>query len=143
MSIFNKIFSKLGGDVIEKVGAIIDNVHTSSEEKREIKAKLELDIIHAVNTASLKAENEVTERLRIDMNSDSWLSKNVRPMALIFLTISVVSIAFGTIFNATLTAAQQVALETWVPFFTMLMLTVYGFYFSSKGLEKIQRIKKG
>lgn len=83
------------------------------------------------------------ERLKTDMTSDSWLSKNVRPLSLIFLTVAVTALAYGTIFNSELTEAQQSALDVWVPFFTMLMLTVYGFYFGSRGLEKIQKVRSG
>jgi hypothetical protein len=86
-------------------------------------------------------EAELTERLKLDMKSDSWLSKNIRPMTLVFMTLVVSLLAFLTIFKSGFTAEQTLTVENWIPFFQTIMLTIYGFYFGSRGLEKIQKIR--
>ena len=83
MSILGKIFSAGAGDLVKSVGGVIDNLHTSKEEKlaaeqkiQELVAKYETDM-----------EANISDRWKADMNSDSWLSKNVRPLVLIFLVV--------------------------------------------------------
>ena len=78
---------------------------------------------------------EVSKRWDSDMKSDSWLSKNTRPMTLIFLTVSVVifilldgfDIAFGI--NS-----------GWIDLLKSLLITVYVAYFGSRGVEKFTSI---
>ena len=78
---------------------------------------------------------EITKRWDSDMKSDSWLSKNTRPMTLIFLTVSVVifilldgfDIAFGI--NS-----------GWIDLLKSLLITVYVAYFGSRGVEKFKSI---
>jgi len=86
-------------------------------------------------------ESELTDRLKLDMKSDSWLSKNIRPMTLIFMTLVVSILAFFTIFKSGFTSEQLTTIQAWIPFFQTIMLTIYGFYFGSRGLEKIQKIR--
>lgn len=86
----------------------------------------------------LKIESEaVTIRHGSDMKSDSWLSKNIRPMALAFLTVAVVILAYFSIFSA-LTKDQLSALDMWLGVFLPLMLAVYGFYFGGRSIEKVK-----
>ena len=83
MSILKKIFSGAGSNLVESVGGVIDNLVTTDEEKLDAKRKLkELIMNHEA-----QMEKNITDRWTADMNSDSWLSKNVRPMVLIFLII--------------------------------------------------------
>jgi hypothetical protein len=78
---------------------------------------------------------EISKRWDSDMKSDSWLSKNTRPMTLIFLTVSVVifilldgfDIAFGI--NS-----------GWIDLLKSLLITVYVAYFGSRGVEKFKSI---
>ena len=78
---------------------------------------------------------EISKRWNSDMKSDSWLSKNTRPMTLIFLTVSVVifilldgfDIAFGI--NS-----------GWIDLLKSLLITVYVAYFGSRGVEKFKSI---
>jgi len=69
------------------------------------------------------------------MTSDSWLSKNVRPMILIFLTVMTVVLAYSTIFA--LPPDKVTLLKPWIDTIGGLLSMVYGFYFGSRGLEKI------
>lgn len=155
MAWYSKIFSAVGIDLASTVGKVIDDLVTSDEEmaltdnqKLKIKTAYEvqikgllvkLDEQQAAHEENM--EGELTERLKLDMKSDSALSKNVRPVALIFMTVTVSILAFFTVFDDELNENQLKALEQWVPFFQMLMMTIYGFYFGSRGLEKIQKIK--
>ena len=80
--------------------------------------------------------NNISSRWQSDMKSDSWLSKNTRPMALIFLTLAM------TIFII-LDSTVLLEIKTgWVSLLEALLLTVYVAYFGSRGAEKITKIRK-
>lgn len=80
--------------------------------------------------------NNISARWQSDMMSDSWLSKNTRPMALIFLTLAM------TIFII-LDSTVLLEIKTgWVSLLEALLLTVYVAYFGSRGAEKITKIRK-
>ena len=129
--------------LVDSVGDVIDKLSTTDEEKLKLKNELtkemntyKLGVLEAQN----QAEKELTERLKIDMTSDSWLSKNIRPLALAFLTIMTVILAYATIF---ILQPEEVALvEVWTPLLTALLVTAYTFYFGSRGMEKVTKIKK-
>ena len=74
--------SLLGGDTIKDIGNVIDDLHTSGEEKAEAKQKLE----QILANAEQKAQEQVSARWEADLKHGSWLSKNIRPITLIFLT---------------------------------------------------------
>jgi hypothetical protein len=80
--------------------------------------------------------NNISDRWSSDMKSDSWLSKNTRPMTLIFLTLAM------TIFII-LDSTVLLEIKTgWVSLLEALLITVYVAYFGSRGAEKITKIKK-
>jgi len=83
-----KIIQWLTGGVIKEVGDVIDKLTTTKEEKLLIKKQIQ-EIMEKANN---DAEEQITRRWESDMKSDSWLSKNTRPLALIFL--SFMAIAF-------------------------------------------------
>jgi hypothetical protein len=155
MAWYSKLFSAVGIDLASTVGKVIDDLSFSGEEKALTKnQKLQIKTAYEVRMRELlvdldkqqalhdeKLESELTERLKLDTTSDSWLPKNVRPMALIFMTITVSILAFFTVFDGALTDNQLKALNVWVPFFTTLMMVIYGFYFGSRGIEKVQKIR--
>ena len=129
----NKIFSWLTGGVIKEVGNVIDKLTTTKEEKLEIKKQLQIILEEAENNA----QEQVTDRWEADMKSDSWLSKNIRPAVLIFLTFifSILAFADGNI------GTFKVAKE-YVPIFQVLLMTVYGAYFVGRSYEKGSKTKK-
>lgn len=155
MGWFSKIFSSIGVSVISATGKVLDDLTTSDHElaltevqKKKITAaynvrmqELMIEIDRQVADHEHRMESELTERLRIDMKSDSWLSKNIRPMVLIFMTGVVSMLAFATIFTDDLAPEQLRVIEGWIPFFQTIMTTLYSFYFGSRGLEKWQKIK--
>ena len=96
MSILTNLFSGGAAELVKGVGGVIDNLHTSKEEKLEAEAKIKALIAEH----EAKMEQNITDRWSADMNSDSWLSKNVRPLVLVFLVASTVLMIFidsGTI----------------------------------------------
>tara|TARA_B110000879_G_scaffold84060_1_gene116443 strand:- start:315 stop:713 length:399 start_codon:yes stop_codon:yes gene_type:complete len=126
----NKIFAWLTGGVIKEVGNVIDKLTTSKEEKLLIKKQLQI----IFEEAEANAQSEVTERWKSDMNSDSFLSKNIRPMVLIYLTVIFSALAFsdGNI------GGFEVAKE-YIPIFQTLLVTVYGAYFVGRSWEKAKK----
>jgi len=127
----NKIFAWLTGNVIKEVGTIIDNLTTTKEEKLEAKRLMQV----ILEKADSEAQEQVTDRWEADMKSDSWLSKNIRPAVLIFLTFifSILAFADGNI------GTFKVAKE-YVPIFQVLLMTVYGAYFVGRSWEKAKHI---
>ena len=142
MSVFGKIIGALTGGLVKEVGEIIDKTSTSDEERMQN----QIELTRAVHTYELAlreqlltAEVQLTERHKHDMTSDSWLSKNIRPITLAFVTAAVVLLAYLTLFLLPPEKAQL--LEAWLSLFTVLLLTVYSFYFGGRTIEKFQSIK--
>ena len=139
MSWFTDIFSSGVKDVIGEVGDIFDDMHTSDDEKLQAKERLaaimngfELKQQENAN----KFESEVTDRHTNDMVSDSWLSKNIRPLTLAITGGTIYLLVYLTVFG-TLTELQVRVLEGWVPMLVGLFTTMVVFYFGSRGLEKV------
>ena len=80
--------------------------------------------------------NNISDRWNSDMKSDSWLSKNTRPMTLIYLTLAM------TIFIVLDSSVLLEINDGWVSLLEALLITVYVAYFGSRGAEKITKIKK-
>ena len=127
----NKILSWLTGNVIKEVGNVIDKFTTTKEEKLELKKQIQV----ILEAAEANAQKEVTSRWEFDMSSDSFLSKNIRPMVLIYLTFIFSLLAFtdGNI------GEFKIAKE-YVPIFQTLLVTTYGAYFVGRSWEKSKKI---
>ena len=128
-----KIFAWLTGGVIKEVGNVIDKLTTTEEERLEAKKQLQIIFEEADNNA----QQQVTDRWNADMNSDSWLAKNIRPLVLVFLTFVFSLLAFtdGNI------GEFKIAKE-YIPIFQTLLVTVYGAYFVGRTWEKAKSIIK-
>ena len=127
MSILNKIFSGGAKELVEGVGGVLDNLTTTKEEKLEAQRKIQ----ELVSDYETKMEANITDRWKSDMNSDSWLSKNVRPMVLIFLVVCTVLMIFidaGTI--------HFEVEEKWTDLLQLVLITVIGAYFGGRSFEK-------
>ena len=127
MSILTNLFSGGAAELVKGVGGVIDNLHTSKEEKLEAERKIKALIAEH----EAKMEQNITDRWSADMNSDSWLSKNVRPLVLIFLVVSTVLMIFidaGTI--------KFVVEEKWTDLLQLVLITVIGAYFGGRTMEK-------
>jgi len=122
-----KLFAWLTGSVIKEIGNAIDKISTSKEEKLIIKKQIQEILEQADNNAQI----QVTERWKLDMNSDSFLSKNIRPMVLIYLTVIFSALAFTDGNIGTFSVAKE-----YIPIFQTLLVTVYGAYFVGRSWEK-------
>jgi len=107
-------------------GLIIKDEGIKPEDKETALKLLEQDQIEM---------QEVSKRWASDMKSDSWLSKNTRPMSLIFLTVSMVILILLDSFKIEFHVA-----EGWVSLLQTLLVTVYVAYFGSRGAEKFKSI---
>ena len=127
MSILTNLFSGGAAELVKGVGGVIDNLHTSKEEKLAAEAKIK----ELIANHQAKMEQNITDRWSADMNSDSWLSKNVRPLVLVFLVVSTVLMIFidaGTI-NFTVEAK-------WTDLLQLVLITGIGAYFGGRTMEK-------
>ena len=127
MSILTKIFSGGAAELVKGVGGVIDNLHTSKEEKLEAERKIK----ELVASYEVEMEKQISDRWKADMNSDSWLSKNVRPMVLVFLVVSTVLMIF--IDAGTINFEVE---PKWTDLLQLVLITVIGAYFGGRSLEK-------
>ena len=117
-------------DLVKGVGGVIDNLHTSKEEKLEAERKIK----ELVASYQIEMEKNITSRWEADLKSDSWLSKNVRPLVLIFLIICTMLLIFidaGTI--------KFEVKSSWVDLLQLVLITVIGAYFGGRSLEKVKK----
>ena len=129
MALLTSLFSKLLGNADK----VIDEVVTSQEEKLVLKNKLQ----EIVNEHQSVIEQEVSKRWEADMNSDNWLSKSIRPLVLGWLVVATTLLIFID--------AGFIAFEVedkWVDLLQIVLITVIGAYFGSRGLEKIKNGKQ-
>ena len=110
--------------------AVVSRNKKLSEYNKSLEAKIkELILGHEA-----QMQKEVTDRWKVDMQSDSWLSKNIRPLVLIFLVVSTILIIFidaGTI-------SFEVK-SSWVDLLQLVLITVIGAYFGGRSLEKVKK----
>ena len=124
------------GDVLPDSGVlgVVKNLISKdeampAEDKEKAMKLLEMDMVEM---------QEVSKRWESDMKSDSWLSKNTRPMSLIFLTIMTISFIWVDSHNYIDFAVEQ----EWISLLKTLTTTVYVAYFGSRGAEKVGTIIK-
>jgi len=130
MSILTKIFSAGASDLVGSIGGVIDDLTTSKEEKLEAERKIK----ELVSSYEIEMEKTITDRWKSDMASDSWMSKNVRPMVLIFLVISTVLMIFID------AGALSFNVEAkWTDLLQLVLITVIGAYFGGRSLEKTKK----
>jgi hypothetical protein len=128
--ILAKLFGGVGSNIAEKISNIIDK-HTFSKVE---KAQFEKEMNQIFLDAEASIQESVTERWKTDLKSDSYLSKNVRPLVLIFLIVSTVLMVFidaGAInFNVD---------SEWKELLKLLLTTTVAAYFGGRSYEKIKR----
>jgi hypothetical protein len=137
-----KFLQKVGSSIVDKAedilpdsgfyGVIKNLISTDKQltpQNKETALKLlQMDLVEM---------QEVSKRWESDMKSDSWLSKNTRPMTLIFLTISTVFIILLDSLNIDFGVSTE-----WIDLLKSLLITVYVAYFGSRGAEKFKAIGK-
>ena len=125
-----KIFSGGAAELVKGVGGVIDNLHTSKEEKLEAERKIK----EIIANYEVEMEKNITSRWEADLKSDSWLSKNVRPLVLIFLIICTMLLIF-----IDAGALNFEVKSTWVDLLQLVLITVIGAYFGGRSLEKVKK----
>ncbi len=128
-----KLLSLLTGGLIKDVGNVIDKLTTTDEERLAAKQKIQ----ELLEKADQDAQTQISERWKLDMQSDSFLSKNIRPLVLIYLTVIFTALAF---FDGNI-GGFKVA-EEYIPIFQSLLITVYGAYFVGRTWEKAKKSKQ-
>ena len=117
-------------ELVKGVGGVIDDLHTSGEEKLEAVRKIK----ELLANYEVEMEKNITSRWEADLKSDSWLSKNVRPLVLIFLIICTMLLIFidaGT--------NNFEVKSSWVDLLQLVLITVIGAYFGGRSFEKVKK----
>ncbi len=125
-----KLFSSGATKLVEGIGGVLDELITSKDEK----LAAELKIKELIAKHEVEMEKEISSRWASDMSSDSWLSKNVRPLVLIFLVVSTVLLVFidaGVI--------EFEVKSSWVDLLQLVLITVISAYFGGRSLEKVKK----
>ena len=131
MSFISNLFTTNAKDLVGEVGNVVDNLTTTQEEKLEAKRKIkEITLIFEA-----ELQKEVSKRWEQDMNSDSWLSKNIRPLTLIFLVFSTVLLIFIDSEMINFKVKDQ-----WIDLLQIILITIIGAYFGGRSYEKIKRL---
>lgn len=125
-----KILQLITGGLVKDIGDVIDKVTTTDEERLQAKQNIQ----ELLEKADNDAQTQVTERWKLDMQSDSFLSKNIRPIVMVFLTSMFTVLAFtdGNI-------GQFTIQKEYIPIFQTLLITVYGAYFVGRTWEKTKK----
>ena len=127
--ILTRLFGK-GSGIVEQVGGVVDKFVRTKEEK----AQFEKEMAEILINAEADMQKNVTERWKSDMASDSWLSKNVRQLVLMFLIFNTMLLIFID--------AGQIKFkveEHWVDLLQILLLTVIAAYFGGRTVEKTRK----
>jgi len=125
-----KLFSGGAADLVKSVGGVIDNLHTSKEEKLEAERKIK----ELMANYEVEMEKNISSRWEADLKSDSWLSKNVRPLVLIFLIVCTMLLIF-----IDAGALDFEVKSSWVDLLQLVLITVIGAYFGGRSLEKVKK----
>ncbi len=125
-----KIFSGGAADLVKGIGGVVDNLHTSAEEKLEAERKIK----ELIANYQVEMEKNITARWQVDLKSDSWLSKNVRPLVLIFLIVCTMLLIF-----IDAGALNFEVKSSWVDLLQLVLITVIGAYFGGRSIEKVKK----
>ena len=124
------LFSGGAAELVKGVGGVIDNLHTSKEEKLEAERKIK----EIIANHEIEMEKNITSRWEADLKSDSWLSKNVRPLVMIFLIVCTMLLIF-----IDAGALNFEVKSSWVDLLQLVLITVIGAYFGGRSLEKVKK----
>ena len=126
----NNLVGGLIGKVVDNAEGILDKVITTDKEREEAKAKIKQMLLDS----EAKMQEEVTARWKSDMQSDSWLSKSIRPLVLAWLVICTTLLIFIDAGVIMFTVEDK-----WVDLLQLVLITVIGAYFGGRSYEKIKR----
>jgi hypothetical protein len=152
LNLLSSAIQAKGKEVVEKTLGVKISDNPSPEEVEKLrqlqydheerllelgieKAKLEQQELEALLAAQANQENNVSDRWKADMSSDSWLSKNIRPMSLIAIFTGYFLFAMMSAFGMNANEAYVTLLGSWG-------MLVFGAYFGSRSIEKITEIRQ-
>ena len=118
----NNLVGGLIGKVVDNAEGILDKVITTDKEREEAKAKIKQMLLDS----EAKMQEEVTARWKSDMQSDSWLSKSIRPLVLAWLVICTTLLIFIDAGVIMFTVEDK-----WVDLLQLVLITVIGAYFGN------------
>ena len=130
MSILTNLLSGGASKLVDSVGGVLDNLTTSKEEKLEAERKIK----ELMANYEIEMEKNITSRWEADLKSDSWLSKNVRPLVMIFLIVCTMLLIF-----IDAGAINFEVKSSWVDLLQLVLITVIGAYFGGRSLEKVKK----
>ena len=130
MSILTNLLSGGASKLIDSVGGVLDNLTTSKEEKLEAERKIK----ELMANYEIEMEKNISSRWEADLKSDSWLSKNVRPLVLIFLIVCTMLLIF-----IDAGALDFEVKSSWVDLLQLVLITVIGAYFGGRSIEKVKK----
>ena len=133
MSILTKIFSAGATELVKGVGSVIDNLHTSKDEK----LAAELKIKELISSYEKDMERNVTDRWVSDNQSDNWMSKNIRPYSLAFIFICTIIMVFIDSGNIDFNVDDE-----WKGLLQIVLITMVGAFFGGRTFEKVTKVKK-
>ena len=125
-----KLFSGGAAELVKGIGGVVDNLHTSKEEKLEAERKIK----ELMANYEVEMEKNITSRWEADLKSHSWLSKNVRPLVLVFLIVCTMLLIF-----IDAGALNFEVKSSWVDLLQLVLITVIGAYFGGRSLEKVKK----
>ncbi len=129
--ILEKIFG-VGSSVVDDVANALDRFIRTKEDRDAF----EKEMTEIFVRAEAEMQKNVSDRWKYDMESDSWLSKNVRPLVLVFLIFSTILLIFIEGGNIDFFIKEE-----WITLLQMILLTVIGAYFGGRSIEKVNKAR--
>ena len=129
--ILEKIFG-IGSSVVDDVANALDRFIRTKEDRDAF----EKEMTEIFVRAEAEMQKNVSDRWKYDMESDSWLSKNVRPLVLVFLIFSTILLIFIEGGNIDFFIKEE-----WITLLQMILLTVIGAYFGGRSIEKVNKAR--
>ena len=129
--ILEKLFG-VGSSVIGEVSEAVDRFIRTKEERDAFEKEMTEIFIRAES----EMQKNVSDRWKYDMESDSWLSKNVRPLVLVFLIFSTILLIFIEGGNIDFYIKEE-----WITLLQLILLTVIGAYFGGRSIEKVNKTR--
>jgi len=135
--IIGKIVSGSAGSIVDSVGNVADKFIQTKEEKEEFRQLSEKEInrhIEIMQQQINDADKEISNRWIADMNSDSWMAKNIRPMVLIYLLALLTGFVISDSFHSSFSIK-----DNWIDLLQILMTTAFAAYFGGRTFEKFKK----
>lgn len=133
---------KKGGELVKNITGLVDESKFSAEEKAahelkvmEVVNKYNLEVLAEATKQALSEDSAITDRWKADMESDSWLSKNTRPLVMLSLLAFLFIIMILDSMNITFDVKPA-----YINLMESLLITVVVAYFGSRGVEKFKTI---